>query len=781
MSYIKSRKHPVQPGSRPRATATALAAGLALALPALSGSALAEPGAAPDAGPDPDAAQSLPTVEVKGQQAVGYKVDTTAGVKFVKPLVDTTQSVQIIPSDLIRDQAATTLTEALRNSAGVGTFYVGENGNTATGDSIYMRGFDSSSSIFVDGVRDLGSVSRDTFNLEQIEVVKGPSGSDYGRTSPTGSVNLVSKRALLDDLLTGSLSYGSSDRKRLTADWNQRLGNLDGAALRVNVMAQDSGVPGRDEIENDRWGIATSLAFGLGSPTRVFFNLLHVKQSNVPDGGVPTIGLPGYTTPDPARPELGYARPVNSSNFYGTRSDHDDNKTDMATLIVEHDFSEDVKLQNTTRWGRTHQDYLLTAFMGSAANWVTPDLSDPSTWTLARSLPTFKDQTNRIATNQTNLRVHSDFGGVGNDLSAGLEFIREEASTIGLGALDGSTWPAANLYHPDYRVSGLIRGRTGAKSDGQTDTQAAYLFDTITFNEQWQLNAGVRLDHYETDFSSLVACGGRGGPACGSLPTGTIVPGVNASKSDTLFNWKLGVLYKPASNGSVYLNYAVSQQPPGGNALALSGSANSLDNPIFDPQKAKTLELGTKWELLDSRLFLTAALYRTEVTNEVVQDPVDQLYYQVGKKRVQGVELGLVGKLTEDWSVSAGFTTMDATVEKGTHVSQDGSDDLAYTPDKAFTAWTTYVTPFKLTIGGGARYSGEMKRGTDGAVGTPAFTKSYWVVDAMASYPVTPNLDVQLNVYNLFDKDYVAAINKSGFRYTPGAPLSAMLTANLRF
>jgi catecholate siderophore receptor len=781
MSYIKSRKHPVHAGPRGRATAATLATSLALALPALAQAAPA--GTAPaEAAPDVDTnTQNLPTVEVTGQNAVGYKVDTTDGPKFVKPLIDTTQTVQIIPADLIQDQAATTLTEALRNSPGVGTFFVGENGNTTTGDAIYMRGFDSSSSIFVDGVRDLGSVSRDTFNVDQIEVIKGPSGSDYGRTSPTGSVNLVSKRASLEDKLAGTVSFGSAEQKRVTADWNQSLRGLDGAAFRVNVMAQDSGVPGRDHVERDRWGVATAFAFGLGSPTRVFLDLLHVKQSNVPDGGVPTIGLPGYSSPDPARPALGNARPVDSSNFYGTTSDHDDSKTDMFTLIVEHDFSDDVKLHNTTRWGRTHQDYLLTAFMGSAANWITPDLGDPSTWTIARSLPTFKDQTNRIATNQTNLRVHSDFGGVGNDLSMGVEFIREKAGTVGLAALNGTTWSPANLYHPDRHATGLVWGRTGAKSDGQTDTEAAYLFDTVTFNEHWQLNAGVRLDHYETDFSSLVACGARGAPACGSLPTGTIVPGVDASKSDTLFNWKAGLLYKPASNGSVYLNYAVSQQPPGGNALALSAAANSADNPIFDPQKAKTLELGTKWELLDSKLFLTAALYRTDVTNEVVQDPVDQLYYQIGKKRVQGVELGVVGKLTDNWSVTAGFTTMDATVRKGTNVSQDGSDDLAYTPDKAFTAWTTYTTPFKLTLGGGVRYSGEMKRGTDGAVGTPAFTRSYWVFDAMASYPVNPNFDIQLNVYNVFDKDYVAAINKSGYRYTPGAPLSALLSANVRF
>ncbi len=776
MSHIKSRKHVVVRG--PRATAATLATGIALALPAMSPLHAADADAL---AADMADASNLPTVNVEGHAVEGYKVDTMAGPKYLKPLVDTTQTIQIIPADLIQEQAAATLSEALRNSAGVGTFYAGENGNTSTGDTVYMRGFDSSGSIYVDGVRDLGGISRDTFNVEQIEVTKGPSGSDYGRTAPSGSINLVSKQPQLADRIGATVAYGSGNQKRATADWNTRIDGLDGAAFRLNVMAQDSGVPGRHEVERDRWALAPTFAFGLGTPTRVFLDFLHLKQSNVPDGAIPTIGLPGYTSPDATRPQIGDAPRVDTSNFYGTTDDHDDSRTDMATLLVEHDFSDDLRLVNTTRWGRTHQQYLITSFTATAANIATPDIDDPSTWTLRRSNPNFKDLTNRILTNQTNLRLHSDFGGMSNDLGAGVEFTREEAVSTGLGALNGSTWPVANLYDPDSNVGGLVWGRTGARSKGQTRTEAVYLFDTLTFNERWQANVGVRLDHYDTDFHSTVVCTASGATACGSLPAGTIVPGVDAEKGGTLFNWKAGLLYKPTASGSLYVNYGLSQQPPGGSSLAFSASASSLDNPIFDPQKAKTGELGTKWELLDSKLLLTATLYRTDISNEVVQDPVDQLYYQIGSKRVQGIELGVVGRISDAWSVSAGFTTMDATVEKGTHVSQDGSDDLAYTPDSAFTAWTTYTTPFGLVLGGGARYNGEMKRGNDGAIGTPTHVESYWVFDAMASYPVNQHLDLQLNIYNVFDADYVAAINKSGYRYNPGAPRSAMLTAAIRF
>ena len=779
MAFITSRKHRVasyKPQSAAGMLTTAtLFTGLALALPAMA----TDPSAnTAESGPQIANAKNLPGVKVEAT-ANDYRVDRLSSPKFTQPLLDTTQTVSVITKELLQQQGATTLTEALRNSPGVGTFFVGENGSTTTGDGIYMRGFDTSGSIFVDGVRDLGSISRDVFNIEQVEITKGPAGTDNGRTSPTGAVNLVSKQPQLGNGISGAIGYGSGQHKRGSADWNQTLG--DTSAFRLNVVTQDSGVPGRDQVRNNRWGIAPSLAFGLKTPTRVYLDFLHVKQNNLPDGGVPTIGLPGYSSPDPARPFLGDAPTVDPHNFYGTRADHDDVEADMFTAIVEHDFSPDVVLHNTTRWGRTRQDYLLTSFRGDSANLLTPDPADTSTWTIARSLPTFKGQTNRILTNQANLTASFSTGQVTHDLSAGIELTREQADTTGLAALDGSTWPAANLYHPNAEVSGLRYGRTGAYSEGRTDTEAAYLFDTLKFSEQWQVNAGMRLDHYRTDFSSMVVCGARNGPACGVLPAGSVLPGIDTGKSGNLPNYKLGVLYKPATNGSIYANFAVSQEPPGGNTLTFSASASSADNPVFDPQKARTIEFGTKWDLLGEKLLLTGALYRTTVSNELVQDPVDLQYYQVGRKRVQGVELSAVGKLTDNWAVSTGYTTMDAKVINGSAVANDGSSDLAYTPKNAFTAWTTYHLPFDLTIGGGARYSGAMKRGTDGAVGTPAFTEAYWVFDAMASYPVNKHFDLQLNLYNLFDKHYVAAINKSGYRYTPGAPRSAMLTANFRY
>lgn len=768
MSHIKSRRHarPLFAGNGPMLAT--LAAGLALTAPL----------AATAADAADDQTPTLEGLEVHGERIKRYSGEVSSP-KFTQPLLDTTQTIQVIGNDLFNEQGATTLTEALRNSPGVGTFYAGENGNTTTGDAIYLRGFDTSGSIFIDGVRDLGSISRDVFNIEQIEVTKGPAGTDSGRTAPTGSINLVTKRPFLRDASSASASYGSADQARVTGDFNATFGS-GGSALRVNVLAQDGGVPGRDHVERNRWAVAPSLGFGLDGSTRVFLDLLHVDQDNVPDGAVPTIGLPGYGSPDASRPFLADAATVDPENFYGTTSDYDDVTADMATLRVEHDVSATTRLLNTTRWGRTTQDYMLTAFMGATANIATPDPADPSTWTITRSTPTFKDQVNRIMTNQSSLTTAFQTGGLEHAFSAGLEFTREELETLGTAVTAGTAWPVANLYAPEPDVTGLAWSHSGARSDGRTDTVAIYAFDTVTLNPRWELNAGVRFDRYDTDFSSLVVCGGRGGPTCGALPAGSVVPGVDAKASDTLFNWKAGVLYKPTANGSVYANYAISRQPPGGANLELSNAANNLNNPALDPQEARTAEVGTKWNVLGGRLMLTAAVYDTEVRNEIVVD-IDGTVYQTGRKRVRGVELGAVGNISDAWAVSAGFTTMDTEVVSGALVSSDGSSELTYTPDIAFTAWSTWQVSPALSLGGGARHVGELKRGTDGAVGTPTSTDDYWVFDAVASYALNPNLDLRLNVYNLFDEDYVAAINKSGYRYTPGIPRSAMLTANFRF
>jgi catecholate siderophore receptor len=558
----------------------------------------------------------------------------------------------------------------------------------------------------------------------------------------------------------------------VTADLNKPLDLEGGAAVRVNLVKDDSGIAGRDEVNSNKTGVAAAIAFGLKTDTRTYIDYLHMDQKNVPDAGVPTIGLPGNAL-------VGNGR-VDPSNYYGTTNDFDDVKADMFTVRLEHDFSAGVKLQNTTRYGKTTEDLLSTSFKAPqlvGGVYIFPTQNPVSANNLGRSSVT-KDQENTIISNQTNITAKFDTGTIKHSLVAGFELTREEQKTFGIGGL--GLLPAESVYDPDPNLQrvGYAPSRNGTDTDGTTTTTSAYAFDTLELNRQWQINGGVRLDHYSTDFSSST--------------TGTAAP--DLSKSGNLWNWKVGVLYKPTENSSLYAAYATSQQPPGGSNFQLVAAANTPGAPTrasqlansvaFDPQKAKTAEIGGKWDVLENQLSLTTAVYRTEISNEVDTDPTDPTQFsQTGKKRVQGIEIGAVGNITKLWSVSAGYTVMNTKVD-GTSISADGSDVISFAPKSAFTAWTTYVLPHGFTVSGGARYIGRLNKPSDSVATlttTPAFAEAYWVYDAAATYTISKNVNVQLNLYNLADKDYVASLNKSGYRYTPGVERSARLTLNLNF
>lgn len=773
-SYIVSKKR--------LSTAALSATALSSALLFAPGSTLAQEA--------PKTVKKLSTVKIEADAIDnGYKAESVNSPKFTQPLRDTPQTIQVITSQVFTQQGATTLTEALRNSAGVGTFYAGENGNTATGDAIYMRGFDTSSSLFVDGIRDLGSISRDLFNIEQVEVVKGPAGTDNGRSAPTGAINLSSKQAYLEDAISGTATTGVDNQNRVTADINQTLGQ--GSAVRVNLLWQDADVAGRDHVNNKRVGIAPSLGFGLDGSTRAYLNLLYVEQDNVPDGFVPTIGI-AHWEPQPGLEQL-VGKPVDPENFYGMRGDHDDVTATMATFRVEHDLADNVTLTNSLRWGKTEQDYLLSAFMGTGVitngvptgNIQWTDANDLSTYTLARGTNTFKDVENEILTDQLNLRVDFFTGGVEHNLSTGVEFTREEQ--INYGVASSGTRAAANLYNPNWNdADTLASERNGANSEGQTDTVSFYMFDTVKFSEQFLMTGGLRADRYETDYLSLAVCNngtGRGAVPCDGATVGSIVTTTDTSAKDTLVNGKLGAVYKPSEAASLYANLAVSKQPPGGANFQLSTAANNANNPNMDPQKAETSELGVKWDLLAEKLSLNASVFRTKVTNEINSQDLDDQGNptQSGEKSVEGIELSVVGNITENWAITAGYTDMNTEVDNGPLITAGGANQLTYTPEEAFTSWTTYRFASGLMIGGGVRYTAGMQRATDGAVGTPAYTDSYTVVDAIVSYDFSANVSVRMNAYNLFDEDYVASINKSGYRYTPGTPRTFTVSADFRF
>jgi catecholate siderophore receptor len=372
-------------------------------------------------------------------------------------------------------------------------------------------------------------------------------------------------------------------------------------------------------------------------------------------------------------------------------------------------------------------------------------------------------------------------GSVGHTVSAGLEFMNEKQNSFGrdgLGVVNPQLTPTqqANLYAPNANdpVTGLAPVKFGAYTRGATTTAAVYAFDTVKLNEQFQLNGGLRVEHFNTDTNAV---------------TGTRVALVNQpylEDSDTLVSWKAGALYKPAENGSIYAAFANSKTPPGSANFSLSATPGAIAGPSMAPQETRNIEIGTKWDVLAKTLALTAAAYRTENLNEISQlDVATNTYAQLGKRRVQGIELGMVGQFTKNWQVTAGLATMKTSIVEGTNGNNATGAASRWSPDLTATIWTSYKVDDKLTVGGGVRYVSEQKRLVDPAA-NPALNNvaaipAYTVADAVVAYKVSNSVTLQLNVYNLFDKFYINALNNGGSRFTLGLERSAQLTANVAF
>jgi catecholate siderophore receptor len=710
----------------------------------------------------------LPEIKVQASGESAYKAESTSLVKQVKPLIETPQVISVIKKELLQEQGAFNLMEALRNTPGI-TIQLGENGFTSAGDTFQMRGFSSQSSLFVDGVRDLGAVTRDTFNVEQVEVVKGPAGADVGRGAASGYINLASKLPQQDQFTGATFSINSAQNKRASVDTNQTLsGN---SAIRLNAFKQAGGVAGRDHVENNSYGFAPSIAFGLGEKLRAYAYSQHIRQNNRPDGGIPTVGLKGFYDPLPA---LQTAPKVRSKNYYGSLSDKEKIEADMLSVKFEYDLGNAAVLSNITRYGTSSMNRIMTGIYAFTAS------GPQNTWTMSR-LRQGSDQENKIIANQTNLTSQFDAAGMKHSVTAGLELLQEEQTTRSLALATGTVVPAANLYQPDPTIALPIPTKNGVYTDGMTKTAALYVFDAIDFTPVWQLNAGLRYERYNTETKAATV----NRVATPVYPVGALIPS-HVKKSDDLLSWKLASVYKVAHNGRLYAAYATSQTPPGSNNFALSASNNNTSSAVANPQKTRNMEVGTKWDLWKKSLSLTAAFYRTENSNEIgLVDPVTNTFAQFGKRRIEGLELGAVGQINPDWQITAGLATMKTKVLKGSTGSNSAGAETRWSPNLSATLWTSYKVNAAWSIGGGMNYTSEQKRVIDPSA-NPALQMmpvipANWVANAVLAYRPSKNLSVQLNMNNLTNKEYIQTLNNAGRRYVVGAPRTASLSVHLLY
>ncbi|CAG0996814.1 putative TonB-dependent receptor BfrD [Methylophilaceae bacterium] len=700
----------------------------------------------------------LPEIQVEDtRDAVRYNAPKSASQKFTAPLIDTPKSVTVITEDVIQDTGSRTFQDALRTTPGI-TFGSGE-GGIAFGDRPYIRGFDAFASMYVDGLRDLGSQQREVFAIEQMEVIKGPSGAYDGRGSAGGSINIVTKQAKAGNFIAGSVGLGTDSYKRATVDGNFQLG--ENAAIRIVGMAHDADTAGRDHVDAERWGVMPSITLGLDTPTQFTASWYHLETDSVPDWGLPYVqnadGVPRGTPIS-----------VSKDTWYGIKGrDFQETSADIGTFKIEHAFNDDVKLRNTTRYGRTTNDYALTRpnvnaaqlAAGVVARSATPNNRDVETDTLA---------------NLTDITVNFNTGTVKHQVNAGFEISREETErgTYAGGNIGAAATTSATNPNPNVAYTPLVKNPYPTQ-EAETLNKSIYVFDSMELTEHWLLNAGVRHDSYRSEYR------GR------NATTGAVTANSEQENDESFFNYQLGVVYKIKPNANVYATWATSSSPVGlsNGEFEYAGTGIGASTADLSPERSRTIEVGTKWNVLED-LSLTAAIFRTEKTNMRVN--VGATVENQGEAEVKGFELGMAGRITNKWQVFGGYTYLDAEqtkvgVDNGTDFQllggvQSKGKQLPAVAKNSASIWTTYDILPKLTVGGGAFYVDKVYANAANTAYVPSYVR--W--DAMAKYKIDKNLDLQLNIENLTDERYYSA---TYFRHyaivAPGR--SGFLTLNFKY
>ncbi len=656
------------------------------------------------------------------------------------------QSITIVSHKTLEQQATSRLQDALKNVPGI-TLNAGE--GAARGDTVNLRGFPAFNDFFLDGIRDAAIYSRDSFNTQSVEVFKGPSAILFGRGSTGGAINQVSKAPGLSPIYAVTEVGGTNGEIRTTADIDQSIS--DNAAIRINAMAENSGVAERDLVRNRRWGVAPAVSVGIGGPDTLTVEYLHQEQNDTPDVGIPFInGLPAA---------------VARSSDYGLASDRFRAVVNVSTAHYSHTFSDAVRISDTLRYGDYRDfDRFNAPNFGYDNSPGAPGPATPLDQVLVgRDSPSSSDHRTNL-TNQTDLTAAFTTGAVSHTLVIGTEFSRERDNTVRyvnpFGA-PGET-PATALLDPDpYETAptepGRTRGVTTAYATG------AYMIDTVHIGQILDVTGGVRYDRFSAHYRPLALIAG--------VPATSLVP---LDHIDNVWSPRASIVVKPSEHARIYASYGTSFDP---SAEALSLNARTAN---LGPVKAISYEIGAKVDWLGGRLVGTAAVFRTRINNAQVTDPDHPTQLVLaGNQRVDGAELGLTGHLTRKWEITAGYTYLDGRTLASTTSATVGKQ-LANVARNAINLWTEYEFSDTFELGLGGNYLG--KRYADYA--QQATMPSYILVDAMAAWTPTRHLTLQVNVNNVFNtlawqNSYYSSAAENHVIPVPGR--TALFTATIRY
>lgn len=685
----------------------------------------------------------------------GERQKQDANPKMVAPLLNTPRSIVVLPKEVIEQTGSTSLQDALRTVPGI-TFGAAEGGNPL-GDRPFIRGFDSQGSIYVDGVRDLASQSREVFATDSIQIVRGSDSTLGGRGSAGGTINIISKVPQLETFASVRGSYGEADFKRVTADLNLRVS--DTAAFRIEGLWHDQDVAGRDAIYQRRWGVAPSFSLGLGTPTRLTASYYYLESHELPDSGIPylyTIGNhpgTGNVTTDPAIGRIttrgGQTGTVERNAFYGLAGrDFRDSTVNQATIRVEHDFG-DVTLRNTARYTHSDQAYIYTQPDDSQGNVFGTTAANPTTgaagtrgdltsggyvWRRANTRYGYSES----IVDQTDLFGKFHTGGVEHSFAVGTELSWEKTRRGTLVLASGSTFsPRCNtaslarnyctsLFNPNPNdgwvnyasdtsivQTPIVKGAPNTETQNDANTKAVYAFDSITLLPSLIVNLGIRYDRFESALKAPAAIG-------------AIVP--KFTRVDNMVNWQAGLVFKPTEQTSLYASYATAATPPNSllgegredNALPTTTATANILNQL-KVQKTKSYEAGAKANLFGEKLALTLAAFQTDIENARTQVDATTVAF-LGRTRIRGIELSASGTILPGWTVFGGYTYLDPKIidagnsaltvaangpaaAKSFYVpSISNGKQVPQTAKNSFTATTNVNVTKRFQIGGTAIY-----------------------------------------------------------------------------
>jgi catecholate siderophore receptor len=669
---------------------------------------------------------TLPPVVVQ-DQSNPYVPPQSSLSRIPLPLQDTPQSITVVPEKLMQERAAASFQDALKDVPGI-SFQAGEGG--VQGNNLTLRGYNARNDIFIDGVRDQGSYFRDIFNIESIEVLKGPSSQYFGRGSTGGAINQVSKVPQLTPSYGGTLSLGNGLYLRGTADINQPL--TPTIALRVNLMAHKDDLAGRDTAEQKRLGIAPSISFGLGTPTQLTLSYMVQGEDNIPDYGVP------YVNDRPAR--------VDRDNFYGfAREDYEKTLLNLGTARLDHRFNDIFSVRNTLRYSHNDREHEITA---PRFNALTPGFFN-------RNRPA-RDLVETILSNQTDLTAKFDTFSLKHTLVTGIEFSRETLDRTNY-AFTGVPQANAQNPNPNQSTAGMTK-RVSALSDGKAFGFGIFAADQIKLNEYFDLVGGVRWDYFDTDFDNT------------AISATNVRTRTDLSRTDKMWSYRGGLIFHPTPSQSYYFSYATAFNP---SAEAIQLSANNEGTP---PEKNQTFEVGAKLQFFNGALSVQGALFRIDKTNARVNDPTTTSGVLVldGEQRVQGFEIGVAGRILPNLNVFAGYTLLDSEFRKSPDPDVVGNE-LLNVPKHSAVLWTTYDFLEKWQIGGGPTYVSSRYNNAANAARIPGHV--LW--DATLAYQLTKSVQLRLNGINLTNDLYYA--NISGGHVVPGNGRTFIFSTSFKF